>query len=143
MSLNAKKSILSPKVNFPIDVQRNFKITYKFLVPILDKKSSFGITFSATEDLQGLFWVSENSYALGYRGIEKSGKIPLKKGKNQVVVFTMEKRGNTLIFSVNNMVACEINEVLQTSKFGVILYTSSKATVLVNEIIINQAEEDL
>jgi hypothetical protein len=142
LKLNAKKSILSPKVNFPIDLQRNFKITYKFLVPILDKNSFFGITFSATDENQGVFMVSENQYTATYKGMDRRGKIPLKKGKDQIVVLEMEKRGRTLIFSVNNMVACEISEELQTSKFGILLYApAGKATVLVDEIIIKQAEE--
>jgi len=143
LTLNAKKSILSPKTRFPIDINRDFKVTYKFVVPVLDNKSSFGLSFSATDEQQGVFMVSKGSYALTYRGITKNGKLPLKGGKDQTGILSMEKRGNTLIFSVNGMTACEIKEELQSPRFGVVLHSPlGKTTLLVDEIIINQYQNE-
>ncbi|GHT10594.1 hypothetical protein AGMMS4956_02190 [Bacteroidia bacterium] len=162
LTLNAKKSTLSSKTNFPIDITRDFKLTYKFLVPVLDKKTVFGLTFDSFEDEGGQvqvgFYVSEGKYALKPYNIPFEiyvpllsvglceGKIPLKKGKNQNVVLSMERRGETLIFSVNNMTVCEeaaaAPVLLQTSKFGVAFASSGKSTLLVDEIIIEQADEE-
>ena len=130
---------LSTMANFPVDVTRNFRITYKFVAPKLKKSSLFIGTSGLRFELgQKLFTIANNETSV-------KEKIALDKmlkdsgGKIEVIV---TKSGKKISCSVNGMTLGTIDTMLVSNKWTIGLIAFGKASVEVDEIIIDQATEE-
>jgi len=162
------KKPLEITTRFPVNVQRNFKITYKVVFPALSQQTStLGIIFNKTDYGKSVLKISENLFEIvnsdnSGKNIktESKIKIPLKGGKDVPVTITIEKKGANLIFSVNGMKIYEAQKELQSSEWGFSLQSgkakggamfmggiigqviSGDAKVMIDEIIIDQVEAE-
>jgi len=136
--------------DFPIDIDSNFKITFKFLVPRLNDKYYFGIIYDY-EDINNFrsFLASEKKYKTvnrvnGIDNLSNEGSIILNSGRNKEVIIDIERKGNKLIFSVDNMEALQITiprgKTLNSNSFGFLVEGAN--TIKVSEVIINQIMRD-
>ena len=126
----------------PINIDENFKITFKLLVPKLNDEYYFGIIFNyEDENNYSNFLVSEKKFKIwnrvnGTNSLSRQNSIILKSGKNREVVIEMEKKGDKLIFRVDNMDAVSITKKLNFNTFG--FQVENANTIKVDEIIIEQ-----
>ena len=148
---NKKDGFVSWSVtDFPIDIDNNFNITFKFLVPRLSDKYYFGIIFDyEDENNYRSFRVSEKRYKIvntvnGISSLSRQGSIILTSGRNKEVIIDMEKKGNKLLFNVDNMEAVEITiprtRSLNSNSFGFLVEDAN--TIKVDEVIISQIVRD-
>jgi len=120
---NKKDGFVGSVTELPINIENNFKITFKFLVPKLDDKYYFGVIFNyEDENNYSSFLVSEKKFKIlnrvnGVNSISRQGGIILKSGKNKEVVIEIEKKGKKLIFNVDNMEAVTITKMLNFNAF--------------------------
>ena len=139
-------TIVHSVAELPIDIDNNFKITFKFLVPKINDDYYFGIVFNyEDENNHNNFLVSEKKYKMcnmvnGTSSISRHGSLILKSGKDKEVIIEMEKKGNKLIFSVDNMEAVTITKKLNFNTFG--FQVENEHTIKVDEIIIEQLAEE-
>ena len=130
----------------PINVENNFKVTFKFLIPKLDDKYYFGIIFNyEDENNYSNFLVSEKKFKIlnrvnGVNSVSRQGGIILKSGKNKEVVIEIQKKGKKLFFSVDNMEAVDITKKLDFSAFG--FRVEDANTIKVTEVLIEQILRD-
>lgn len=169
----------------PVDINRNFKIRMRFLVPTVNKKNYFGIVYNY-KDLEGkgdyigidyqihsssdqekkkvadvtssyrTFLVAEGKFRLsngvqfevsGRRNMSKGafcvrdidGTLILRSGKNKEVELEIEKKGNQLIFSIDNMEVTKVKEDLISNYFGFTIYDN---IIKVKEVLIEQLREE-
>ena len=130
----------------PVNVDNNFKITFKFLIPRLDDKYYFGIIFNY-EDVNNYsnFLVSEKKFKIlnrvnGVNSLSRQGGIILKSGKNKEVVIEVQKKGKKLFFSVDNMETVDITKKLDFNAFG--FQVENANTIKVTEVLIEQMFRD-
>ena len=140
---NKKKDYFVHSVTeLPINIDENFKITFKLLVPKLNDEYYFGIIFNyEDENNYSNFLVSEKKFKIwnrvnGTNSLSRQNSIILKSGKNREVVIEMEKKGDKLIFRVDNMDAVSITKKLNFNTFG--FQVENANTIKVDEIIIEQ-----
>jgi hypothetical protein len=130
----------------PINVNNNFKITFKFLIPKLNDEYYFGIIFNyEDENNYSNFLVSEKRYKMlnrvnGTSSISRKNSIILKSGKNKEVTIELEKKGPKLIFRVDNMEAVSITKKLNFHAFG--FQVEDANTIKVDEVVIEQRAEE-
>ncbi|MDR1526852.1 MAG: hypothetical protein LBS46_04170 [Dysgonamonadaceae bacterium] len=144
---NKKDGFLVRSVTeLPISIDRNFKITFKFLVPKLNDEYFFGLIFNyEDENNYSNFLVSEKKFRIynktnGTSSLSRQNGIILKSGKNKEVVIVMEKKGSKLIFSVDNMEAVQITKDIKFNTFG--FQVENVNTIKVDEVIIEQLGEE-
>ena len=134
--------LVQSTTELPINIDYNFKITFKFLVPKVDDKYYFGIIFNyEDENNYSNFLVSEKKYRIwnevnGTRSISRQSSIILKSGRNKEVIIEIEKKGNKLIFRVDNMEAVSITKKLNFNTFGFQVEDSN--TIKIDEVVIEQ-----
>ena len=130
----------------PINVENNFKVTFKFLIPKLDDKYYFGIIFNyEDENNYSNFLVSEKKFKIlnrvnGVNSVCRQGGIILKSGKNKEVTIEIQKKGKKLFFSVDNMEAVDITKKLDFNAFG--FQVENANTIKVTEVLIEQIFRD-
>ena len=144
------KDPISITTRFPMDVQRNFKITAKFLLPQYDSKSGFpvfGIVFDESDAIRRFVIGNivdgkkiKNGALLNINGKQETRAMPFNfSKKNAEVTIIVENRGGILSFSVNGMtVFSDVRVSLNSSRWG---FVAAGGEVKVDEIIIYQAEE--
>jgi len=143
---NKKDGFVGSVTELPINIENNFKITFKFLVPKLDDKYYFGVIFNyEDENNYSSFLVSEKKFKIlnrvnGVNSISRQGGIILKSGKNKEVVIEIEKKGKKLIFNVDNMEAVTITKMLNFNAFG--FQVENANTIKVTEVLIEQLFRD-
>ncbi|MDR1792296.1 MAG: hypothetical protein LBR36_02480 [Bacteroidales bacterium] len=126
----------------PIDIDQNFKLTFKVLVPKLTDEFYFGIVFNyEDENNYSSFLVTEKKFKIlnkvnGVSAQSRASGIILKAGKNKEVVIEIEKKGTKLIFTVDNMEAIAISKELKTNTFGFLVEDAN--TIKIDEVIIEQ-----
>ncbi len=130
----------------PISIDANFKITFKFLVPRVSDEYYFGVIFNyEDENNYSNFLVSEMKYKIwnivdGKKSLSRQNSIILKSGKNKDVTIELEKKGNKLIFQVDNMEVVSITKKLNFNAFGFLVQDAN--TIKVDEVIIKQHVEE-
>ena len=130
-------------VEFPVDVDRNFKITLKFVPERVSSHNWFGVVYNYDdENNYNCFLIQEKKFMIinrvnGVSSISRQGGIILKSGKNKEVIVDMEKKGNKLIFTVDNMEVISITKSLKYNTFGCCVY--GEGTLKVDEVILEQA----
>ncbi|HBO27450.1 hypothetical protein [Culturomica sp.] len=144
---NKKDDILVRSIaELPIRIDQNFKITFKFLIPKISNDYAFGIIYNyEDENNYSSFLVSEKKYKIynrvnGIWSISRQGSIILKAGKNKEVIIKIEKKGNKLIFNVDNMEAISITKKLAFNAFG--FQVENANTIKVDEVVIEQLSEE-
>jgi hypothetical protein len=126
----------------PINIDGNFKISFKFLVPKLNDSYYFGIIFNyEDENNYSNFVVSEKKFKMfnltnGIISLSRKNDIILKSGKNREVVIELEKKGPKLIFRVDNLDAIQVTKNLEFNTFG--FQVENENTIKVDEVIIEQ-----
>ncbi len=145
---NQQDSIVKSVVELPINIETNFKLTFKFLIPKFDDEYMFGIIYNyQDEDTYRSFEMKEN-LLFQYAYFEKCAKrirkpipIILKEGKNKEVLVVLEKKGKNTILSVDGMeFYTTSNIVYQTNTFGFLL--NGENTLKVDEVTIEQIVRD-
>ena len=124
--LQSKKegTVLHSVTELPLDTEQSFKITFTFMLPKIDDKFFFGIIFNYQDESNySNFLVSEKrckigNIAGGKNSLSRQNPIVLKSGKNREVVIEMEKKGDKLFFSVDNMEAAIITKKIISNTFG-------------------------
>jgi hypothetical protein len=135
-------SLVRSVTELPINIDNNFKITFKFLVPKLNDEYYFGIIFNyEDENNYSNFLVSEKKFKMwnmanGTSSISRQSSIILKSGKNKEVTIEMEKKGPKLTFRVDNMDAVSISKKLSFNTFG--FQVENANTIKVDEVAIVQ-----
>lgn len=127
-------------------IKNNFKITFKLLVPKLNDEYWFGILYNyEDENNYSSFLVQEKKYRIynkrnGTLSLSKQSQIILKSGKNKEVTVELQKKGNKLIFTVDNMEVETITKKLYSNSFG--FYMEGSNTIKIDEVIIEQQGEE-
>jgi hypothetical protein len=141
---NKEEGFVRCVTELPIDVERNFKITFKFLVPKINDEYHFGIIFNyEDENNYSNFLVQEKKYKMwnkkdGTFSLSRQSGIILKSGKNKEVVIAMEKKGTKLIFTVDNMEAVSITKKLNFNTFG--FQVENANTIKIDEVSFEQIQ---
>lgn len=129
-------------VEFPIDVDKNFKVTFNLIPKEINDKTWFGIIFNyEDENNYSSFIVQEKSFRLlnranGITSISKRSSIILKKGKNKNVKIELIKKGKKLNFIVDDMDVLTISKEVNFNIFGCIV--EGKNSIKVTEVTIEQ-----
>lgn len=148
-------------VNIPINVKNSFKISTSIIVPNLNDKEWFAITFDNTKDHHKMaFYIKENFFRFKEIKIDytdddleeydptmarittiwQDRRIPikLKGGKNITVNFVIEKKGENLILSINNMKVDElpVGDDLKSANLGFIV--NGNYSIKIDEILVEQ-----
>ncbi len=136
----------APIGKLPIDVQRNFKVSFKFLIP------NFKLGFFVGSN-NGTFWFTpKKMYPIvtPWEEIEQGNARPLnmknylpislKKGKNVETVVAIEKKGKTTKVYVDDMEVYSTTDMgFKTNEF---FLTVPTGVLKVDEIIVEQQVED-
>lgn len=145
--LNGKKDgFVHSVTELPIFNDRNFKITYKFLIPKLTDKYFFGLIFNYEDDSNyDSFCLTEKRFKFAYmkEGVmrdSRKGDLILNAGKNKEVEVIMEHKGSRLIFTVDNMEVITITRAVKYNTFGFFVQNSN--TLKVDEISIEQIDRE-
>ncbi len=133
-------------VEFPLNTEQNFKIHFKFISKI-NSDNWFGIVYNyEDEDNYSCFLMQEQKFKIinkvdGTQRISRQGSIILYSAKKEKEInAVMEKKGQKLIFSVDNMEVITITKPLSYPAFGCCL--QGEATLKVDEIIMEQQLQD-
>lgn len=132
-------------VEFPIDIDRNFDLSFVFEADIKNDYW-FGIIFNyEDENNYSCFVVQEKrfrliNYVKGVRSVSRRNEIILKKGRDKEVKIEMGKKGRKLFFVVDEMEVITVTKDLQSNVFGCIVdgYNSIKLT----EVVMEQMNND-
>lgn len=130
-------------VEFPVDVDRNFKITLKFVPERVNTHNWFGVVYNYDDENNfNSFLIQEKKFMIinrvnGVSSVSRQGGIILKSGKNKEVIVEMEKKGNKLIFTVDNMEVISITKALKYNTFGCCVH--GEGTLKVDEVLLEQA----
>ena len=150
--ITSKKGSNVVTTRFPMNVQRNFKMIAKILLPKYDKKSGlpvFGIVFDAAgtdaflimPNLIGKNKTNNKKMTLFLNGERQEQKMPFNANKkNAEVIITVESRGGKLSIDVDGMtVFTDMKAGFKTSDWGFVV---GGGEIKVDEIIINQVAEE-
>lgn len=138
---NSETDVLSV-VEFPIDVEKNFKITITFVPEKINERNWFGFVYNyEDENNYNSFLLQEKKFKIlnkanGVTSISRQGGIILKSGKNKEVVVNIEKKGNKMIYTVDNMEVIAVTKLLKTNTFGCCIY--GEGTLKVDEVVLEQ-----
>lgn len=128
--------------DLPIDIERNFNIKIKFLIPKIKDDKYFGVVFDyEDENNYTKFVIAENKYKIcnvqnGIMSIARQGVLILKSGKEKEVNFEINKKGTKQTFIVDNMDVVSFSRKLNSGIFGFTVEGSYK--IMVDEITIEQ-----
>lgn len=134
--------IIWTSVEFPIDADKNFKVTFNLVPKEINDKTWFGIIFNyEDENNYSSFIVQEKGFRLlnrvnGITSISKRSSIILKKAKNKDVKIELIKKGKKLNFIVDNMEVLTISKEVKFNTFGCIV--EGKNSLKVTEVTIEQ-----
>lgn len=126
-------------------INNNFKITFKLLIPKLNDEYWFGILYNyEDENNYSSFLVQEKKCRIynkrnGTLSLSKQNQIILKSGKNKEVIIEMQKKGDKLFFTVDNMEVETITKKLFSNSFG--FYMDGSNTIKIDEVTIEQQGE--
>lgn len=138
---NSETSVRSV-VEFPVDIDKNFKITLKMMPERINDRNWFGFVYNYEDENNfNSFLIQEKKYLIinkvnGVSSISRQGGIILKSGKNKEVTLEIEKKGNKLIFTVDNMEVISITKILKFNTFGCCIY--GDGTLKVDEVLLEQ-----
>jgi len=130
----------------PIFNDRNFKITFKFLVPKLNDEYYFGVIFNYEDgDNYESFELMERKFQCvnvkdGEIRMSRRGPVILSGGKNKNVEVVVEKKGGKLIFSVDNMEVITITRDVRLTTFGFLVEGDN--VLKVDEVSVEQVERE-
>ena len=139
---NEDKTMLRSVVELPITTDKNFKLSFKMNVKKLNADSWFGIVYNYEDENNfSCFIVQEKKFTIihkvnGVSSVSRKGTIILKSGKEKDVNVEMEKKGNKIIFSVDNMEVISITKGIVNTTFGCCVLGEN--TLKINELIIEQ-----
>ncbi len=128
--------------DLPIDIERNFNIKIKFLIPKIKDDKYFGVVFDyEDENNYTKFVIAENKYKIcnvknGTMSVARQGVLILKSGKEKEVNFEINKKGTKLTFIIDNMDVVTFSRKLNSGIFGFTVEGSYK--IMVDEITIEQ-----
>lgn len=132
-------------VELPIDVDRNFELSFDFKADIKNDYW-FGIIFNY-EDASNFscFIVQEKRFRLinkvnGVSSISRRNDIILKKGRDKEVKISMNKKGRKLAFVVDEMDVITITKDLNSNVFGCIVV--GKNSIELTEVVMEQINND-
>lgn len=137
-----KISMLRSVVELPINTSSNFKLLFKMKVKKITESDWFGIVYNYEDENNfNCLLIQEKKFKIinnvnGVYSVSRTGGIILKSGKEKDVIIEMEKRGNKIIFSVDNMEIINITKNIVNNTFGCCV--SGENTVKVDELIIEQ-----
>lgn len=133
-------------VEFPINTEGNFEITFNLCPEKIDDETWFGILFNyEDEGNYSKFIVQEkNSRLINRRNNEKESiikKIPiiLKKGKEKQVKIKLIKKSKKLNFLVDDMDVLTISKEVKYNTFGCIV--EGKNSLKVTEVTVEETIE--
>lgn len=142
---NGEKAMLRSVVELPISIDRNFKLSFKMNVKKIDDGDEwFGIIYNYQDENNFCcLLIQEKKFAIfnkvnGISSVSRKGSIILKSGKEKDVNIDMEKKGNKLVFSVDNMEIISITKDIINNTFGCCVLGEN--TVKVNELTIEQMD---
>ena len=103
-------------VMMPVNIEKNFKVTFNFVVQEAKMTSSVGVRFS------GMNTVEVSTGNCTYRvndvkGVAKQAKMG--KGRNRPVVMDIIKNGENISIMVNGIIICETPCRMTTNQFSV------------------------
>lgn len=143
---NQKDGAIWSVAELPIYSERNFKLTFKFLVPRLNDKYYFGVVFNY-EDGENFecFMLMERKFQYvnmkeGKVRVSRRGPVILKGGKDRRVEVLVEKKGGKLIFSVDDMEAISITREVRLTTFGFLVEGDN--VLKVDEVAVEQIESE-
>lgn len=124
----------------PVDIEKNFDMSFTFQVKEINDKYWFGIVFNYEDaDNFNYLIVQEKRFQLinrvnGVSSISRRNDIILKKGKNKEVKIAMNKKGGKLKFLVDDMDVITITKSLTKNAFGCIVVGEN--TIKLKEVLI-------
>ncbi|MCX4291826.1 MAG: hypothetical protein OSJ36_08590 [Odoribacter sp.] len=143
---NQKNGTVCSVAEMPIFSERNFKLTFKFLVPKLNDKYYFGVVFNY-EDNENYecFMLMEKKFQCvnvkeGVVRVNRRGPVILKGGKDRQVEVLVEKKGGKLVFSVDNMEAITMARNVKFTTFG--FFVEGDNVLKVDEVMVEQMESE-
>ena len=143
---NLKDGTVLSITELPIFHDRNFKVTFKLLVPRINDKYYFGVIFNYEDNNNyESFKLMERKFQIAYvkEGIMRSsrqGAMILSGGKNKNVEVIIEKKGKKLIFSVDNMEVISITRDINFTTFG--FFVEGNNVLKVDEVSVEQVERE-
>lgn len=108
----------------------------------INDRNWFGFVYNYEDENNfNSFLIQEKKYLIinkvnGVSSISRQGGIILKSGKNKEVTLEIEKKGNKLIFTVDNMEVISITKILKFNTFGCCIY--GDGTLKVDEVLLEQ-----
>jgi hypothetical protein len=126
---------------FPVDVDRNFKITTRILLPKYKKgEPVFGMVFDVG-GVDGFLITSNKNAELITAGAREKRAFPFKIGKkNAVVTIDIENRGGYLSFDVNGIaVFTDIEYKFTTSTLG---FVATEGEIRVVDVVVHQIPKE-
>lgn len=137
--------IVWTSVEFPIDAEGNFEITFNLCPEKIDDETWFGILFNyEDEGNYSKFIVQEKNSRLvnrknGEESISKKIPIILKKGKEKQVKIELIKKSKKLNFLVDDMDVLTISKEVEYNTFGCIV--EGKNSLKVTEVTVEETIE--
>lgn len=128
----------------PIDIDKNFEITYNFNVNSISDDCWFGIVFNYEDgNNYNCLIVQEKKFRLinrinGISSVSRRNDIILKSGRSKDVKIKMKKKGRKLSFLVNDMDVIDITKNMTNNIFGCIVIGDT--TIRLTEVIIEQMD---
>ena len=138
------KSYAWTVAELPIDIDRNFNLTYSFYADV-DDDYWFGIVFNFEDENNfNCFVVQEKRFRLinmvnGVPSISRRSGIVLKRG-NKDVKIVMNKKGKKLVFHVDDMEVISVTKGITSNVFGCIVLGDE--TIKLTEVVMEQITEN-
>lgn len=138
------KSFAWTVAELPIDIDKNFNLTYSFYAGV-DDDYWFGIVFNFEDENNfNCFVVQEKRFRLinmvnGVLSISRRSGIILKGGDKDVKI-VMNKKGKKLIFHVDDMEVISVTKGITSNVFGCIVLGDE--TIKLTEVVMEQITEN-
>ena len=138
------KSYAWTVAELPIDIDKNFNLTYSFYADV-DDDYWFGIVFNFEDENNfNCFVVQEKRFRLinmvnGVLSISRRSGIILKGGDKDVKI-VMNKKGKKLIFHVDDMEVISVTKGITSNVFGCIVLGDE--TIKLTEVVMEQITEN-
>lgn len=139
---NGNKTMLRSVVELPINIDRNFKISFNINVKKVSDDDWFGIVYNYEDENNFCYFlIQEKKFTIinkvnSVSSVSRKGNIILKSEKEKDVNIDMEKKGNKIIFSVDNMEVISITKNFVNNTIGCCVLGEN--TIKVNELVIEQ-----
>lgn len=138
------KSFAWTVAELPLDIDRNFNLTYNFYADV-DDDYWFGIVFNFEDENNfNCFVVQEKRFRLinmvnGVLSISRRSGIILKEGDKNVKI-VMNKKGKKLVFHVDDMEVISVTKGITSNVFGCIVLGDE--TIKLTEVVMEQITEN-